>query len=94
MAKEKTNETSSGIIVRDPLALRPVELPLVIELPETASKAQKEFASVLNAYAYKNAAKWESKKGKLIAELEKRATWPDPVVKEGGIEYKNHKIIS
>lgn len=89
---EKSTETKSGIVVRNPLDLRPVELPLVIELPEGASEAQKAYANILNAYAYKNPTKWAIKKDKLIAELEKRASWPDPLPQEGGIKYKNHRI--
>lgn len=58
-----------GITVGDPLANRPIELPLVVKLPESASPAQKAFANTLNAYAYQNPKKWERKKDALIAKL-------------------------
>lgn len=45
-----------------PLDLRPTVLPLVVKLPEDASKAQIEYAKVLNAYAYQNPAKFEAKR--------------------------------
>lgn len=66
--KVKKEETSDEIIVRDPQVLRPVDLPLVIELPDSASEAQKEFAKVLNAYAYKNPEKWAVKKDDSVDE--------------------------
>lgn len=50
------------IIVKDPQVLRPVELPLVITLPESANDAQREYAKTLNAYAYTNPEKWAVKK--------------------------------
>lgn len=83
--------TGQGIIVRDPQDLRPQSLPLVIILPEGASEAQKAYALTLNAYAYKNPTKWALKKGKLLAQLEARKAWPDPV-ELAGIKYKNHRI--
>lgn len=77
------------IIVSDPEVLRPVELPFVVKLPDGASKAQIEFAKVLNAYAYKNPTKWKIKKedkvlpnGKvikgLISQLRDLKNAPDP----------------
>lgn len=84
---------SDEIIVKDPEILRPRELPLVIELPANASKAQIEYAKVLNGYAYKNPAKWAVKKAKLIAELKALKNAPDPVELEGGkISYGNKLI--
>ena len=87
--KEKVEQSSDKIIVRDPQVLRPTELPLVIELPEGASKAQIEFAKVLNGYAYKNPEKWASKKDNrvdsngqvikgLITKLKELKNAPDP----------------
>ena len=75
---------SDEIIVNDPEILRPKVLPLVIELPETASKAQIEFAKVLNGYAYKNPTKWNIKKTKLIAQLKALKNAPDPKEQLGG----------
>jgi len=83
-------ETSDEIIVRDPLVLRPVDLPLVIELPASASKAQVEFAKVLNAYAYKNPEKWAIKKDKLLAELKAKKNAPDPV--EDNLKFGNRRL--
>lgn len=83
-------ETSDEIVVRDPLVLRPVDLPLVIELPASASKAQVEFAKVLNAYAYKNPEKWEVKKEKLLAELRAKKNSPDPV--EDNLKFGNRRL--
>lgn len=53
----------AGITVRDPLILRPRELPLVIPTPEGgwANEAQAEYARYLNGYAYKNPEKWAKK---------------------------------
>lgn len=83
-------ETSDEIIVRDPLILRPVDLPLVIKLPASASKAQVEFAKVLNAYAYKNPEKWAIKKDKLLAELKAKKNAPDPV--EDNLKFGNRRL--
>ena len=99
MAKEK--EVSDEIIVKDPQVLRPVDLPLVITLPESASKAQVAFAKVLNAYAYKNPTKWAKKKDDsvdpvtkgtvkgLITQLKELKNAPDPVETEGGLQFGN-----
>ena len=59
--------------------LRPVALPLVITLPESASPAQIAYAKILNAYAYQNPPKWALKKEALIAKLKDLKTAPDPV---------------
>lgn len=82
MAKIKTDEavekisdvetTSSGIEIANPESFRPKVLPLIIKLPETANAAQKEYAKVLNGYAYSYPEKWNNgKKEELIAILEK-----------------------
>lgn len=105
MAKEKTAvEKSDEIIVNDPQILRPKDLPLVVILPEGASKAQIEFAKVLNAYAYKNPEKWAIKKddrqiegGKtvkgLITILKELKNAPDPVEDTGGKLSFSNKLI-
>lgn len=77
------------IVVGNPEDFRPRELPFIIKLPSDASKAQIEFAKVLNAYAYKNPKKWAEKKddrvvnGKtikgLITQLKEKKFAPDPV---------------
>lgn len=83
MSKEKikgVDETASDeIIVRDPLVLVPKDLPLVVTLPASASKAQIEYAKILNVYAYQNSDKWAKKKDGLIAKLKSLASAPDPV---------------
>lgn len=86
----KTVEVDQDIQVLDPEEFRPTALPLIITLPETASMAQKEFAKVLNAYAYKNRAKWLEKKDDrilpngqvtkgLLTQLKELKNAPDPV---------------
>lgn len=80
MAKDKVEaDANDEIIVKDPLVLRPVELPLVVTLPEGASKAQIEYAKILNGYAYKNPAKWALKKDVLISKLKDLKNALDPV---------------
>ncbi len=84
MAKEiktvkESPEVSDEIIVRDPQVLRPVELPLVVELPAGASKAQEAYAKVLNSYAYQNPEKWAKKQSVLISKLKELKNAPDPV---------------
>lgn len=82
-------QAEQEIIVGNPEEFRPKVLPFIIQLPADASKAQIEFAKVLNAYAYKNPAKWAEKKddrvvnGKtikgLITQLKEKKFAPDPV---------------
>ncbi len=67
---QEEQESSDEFIVGDPQVLRPVELPLVIKLPEGKSwknKEQEEYARTLNGYAYKNPSKWHQKKNDTIA---------------------------
>ena len=80
----------SDFIVKDQQVLRPVELPLVItpQNGKWASKAQEEFAKVLNAYAYTNPTKWAVKKDKLLAELKEKENAPDPV--EPSVKFTNN----
>lgn len=85
---------SDEILVNDPEILRPRELPLVVVLPESASKAQIEFAKVLNGYAYKNPTKWNIKKTKLIAQLRALKNAPDPVELGNGKLSYSSKLIS
>lgn len=92
-------DDTDGIVVKDPMDLRPKELPLVIELPAGASLAQQAFSKVLNAYAYKNPEKWAKKKddrtvdGKvilgLISKLKALKNASDPVEPEAGVTFKN-----
>lgn len=91
--EEEIESTSDEIEVGDPMVLRPVELPLVVKLPEGASKAQIKFAKVLNGYAYKNPKKWAIKKDALIAELKALKNAPDPV--EGGnLSFGNKLVVN
>jgi len=89
MSKEikEVKEVSSGIKVNDIEAIRPKDLPLVVELPEDASVAQVAFAKSINAYAYQNRKKWLVKKDALIAKLESLKDAPDPV--EGNLKINN-----
>lgn len=59
----------SKIEVNDPMDIRPKALPLVVKVPASASSAQKEYAKVLNSYAYQNPIKWKQKKEVLIKRL-------------------------
>lgn len=87
--EETTEKGSEKIVVRDPQVLRPKELPLVVVLPKSASKAQVAYAKILNSYAYQNPEKWHIKKddrtvgGKvfpgLISRLKALKNAPDPV---------------
>jgi len=82
-------DDNQGIEVGSPLDLRPTELPLVVKLPADASKAQIEYAKILNGYAYKNPAKFEAKKkdqvveGKVVkgflSKLKDLKNSPDPI---------------
>ena len=72
LAKEAKEAEDGEIIVKDPLELRPKELPLVILPPkgkEWENDAQKIYAQLLNGYAYKNPEKWNSKKAGLLEKL-------------------------
>jgi hypothetical protein len=70
---EGNTGSDSGIEVGDPMDLRPKNLPLVVKLGANASSAQKEYAKVLNGYAYQNPKKWKAKKEELIKRLESLA---------------------
>lgn len=67
-APEEAAAAPSDIKVGDPINLKR-DLPLVVELPKGASSAQREYAKILNAYAYANPDKWPKKKKELIAKL-------------------------
>ena len=84
---EEIKEVKSGIKVNDIEAVRPKELPLVVELPKDASLAQVAYAKSLNAYAYQNREKWLIKKDALIAKLESLENAPDPI--EGNLKVNN-----
>ena len=73
IVERSVETTASGIEIGEPLDLRPKNLPLVVKLPEGASTAQKEYAKVLNGYAYQNPKKWAKKKNQLIKRLESLA---------------------
>ena len=92
MAEKETKKVEKEveldeIVVADPQVLRPTSLPLVVTLPTSASKAQVEYAKVLNGYAYKNPTKWNIKKDELIAKLKALKDAPDP------IEDENVKLV-
>jgi hypothetical protein len=93
MAKKDTNE-EQDIQVGDPQSLRPVDLPLVVILPDDASKAQIAYAKVLNVYAYKNPTKWAIKKDVLIQTLRSLKDAPDPIENPDASLTLNKNIIS
>lgn len=72
----------SGIVVKES-TFTAEKLPLIVELPEDASKAQIARAKILNAYAYSNPVGWKSRKAHLIEELEALKDAPDPVENDG-----------
>jgi hypothetical protein len=104
LPKETKETDASGFIVGDPQVLRPVELPLVVKMPEGQSWAnpqQEEYSKTLNAYAYQNSNKWAKKKGVLLARLKELAENPEklqvfkgePDLEDGGkVSYKNKLI--
>lgn len=93
-------DDSQGIVVNEPMDLRPTELPLVIKLPADASLAQIAYAKTLNGYAYKNPTKWAEKKDDkyvngtlvkgLITRLKEMKNAPDPV--EGNLKLNKSSI--
>lgn len=102
-AKQTEKEAVKGelqIEVGDPQLLRPVELPLVVKPADGqdwTNEAQAEFARTLNAYAYKNPTKWETKKAKLIEQLKEVGRNPSKLQflkggDDGKLSFKN-KII-
>jgi hypothetical protein len=96
-------QDSQEIEVGSPMDLRPKELPLVVRLPADASKAQIEYAKILNGYAYKNPTKFEEKKddrmvdGKIIkgfiSKLKDLKNAPDPVELEDAPKLKVNKSV-
>jgi hypothetical protein len=89
----------AGIEVGDPQELVPVERPLVIKPADGGAwknEAQAEYARYLNAYAYKNAEKWEAKKATLLKRLVEIGKNPAAIVKyrgnRGKVSFKNKLI--
>lgn len=98
----ESSEVDGDIKVADPQVLRPVDLPLVVE--PTSGKwenaAQEEFAAIVNAYAYKNPAKFAVKKNDttvqtangpkvipgLISQLRELATNPEKLALFKGLQ--------
>jgi hypothetical protein len=105
MTKETKIEVEEAVVEQDivvanPMDLRPKELPLVVTLPEGASKAQIAYAKTLNGYAYKNPTKWAEKKDDkvingvkvkgLISKLRDLKDAPDPI--ESNLKINNSGI--
>ena len=65
-------------------------LPLIVKLPESASKAQIAYAKVINAYAYQNPKKFATKKEAMIKHLLSLKNASDPV--EGNLKINNSGI--
>lgn len=104
--KDETEDDNDGIVVTEPVNIQ-TDLPLVIKLPADASKAQIEFAKLLNAYAYQSPVNWKREKddqldamtGKvivkgLISKLKELKNAPDPVEQEGGLKYTNNRLAA
>lgn len=100
--KEVKEVKTDEIEVNDPMVLRPKELPLVVKLPEGASKAQIAYAKILNAYAYQNPTKWMEKKDDrvvngamvkgLITILKELKNAPDPR-EDANLKINNSNIL-
>lgn len=86
-----TDSKSGEIEIGDPMDIRPKALPLVVKVPASASSAQKEYAKVLNAYAYQNPEKWKVKKAVLTKRLESLAGI-EVAVPEGGLSINKSKL--
>jgi hypothetical protein len=81
--------------VAEPLIIKPQDLPLVVKPSagkQWANEAQAEYAKTLNGYAYKNPAKWEAKKGKLLKNLTRLATEPSYINFLRGAEEANKSL--
>lgn len=93
-------DDDQGIVVKDVEVIVPKELPLIIEAPKGGwpNEAQAAFAKILNAYAYKNPAKWNVKKDGLIDQLKQLKDQPQLLAKfqgsqvegvEGAVTFKS-----
>lgn len=72
------------IEVGDPQELRPRDLPLVIKPAkgqEWLNDTQARYAGYLNAYAYRNPAKWAAKKAVLLSRLQEIGKNPEAIQK-------------
>ncbi len=93
-------EVKSEFKVKDPQELRPKELPLVISPSSGGWKndEQAEYAKYLNGYAYKNPAKWATKKETLLERLSEIGSNPDAIIKYRGavnkVSFKNQMITN
>lgn len=58
----ETKDDSKDIKIDSPISLKKKDLPLVVKLDDKASPAQREYARIINGYAYVNADKFEAKK--------------------------------
>ena len=79
-----------GIEINMPETQKVQELPLVVKLPANASKAQIEYAKIINSYAYINPRKFEMKKDAMIKHLLSLKNAPDPIV--GNLKINNSGI--
>lgn len=60
---------SKEIKINDPKIVEVKDLPLVVELPDDASEGQKEYAKMINSYAYQNPTKFALKKDAMLKKL-------------------------
>ncbi len=78
-AKPAAAHESKKTVVKDPMILRPIDLPLVVAPGDGVewNAEQIEFAKTLNGFAYSKPEQWAKKKDKLVAQLEEIGTNPD-----------------
>lgn len=92
---KETNETGYEFNVAEPHIVKPQDLPLVVTPPkgkEWANEAQAEFARTVNAYAYKNPTKWETKKDGMLKQLNELASNPALISVLRGAEDENTRL--
>jgi hypothetical protein len=81
--------------VAEPFIMKPQDLPLVVKPgagKEWVNAEQAEYAKTLNGYAYKNPAKWQLKKVKLLKNLTRLSTDPGYINFLRGAEPENVKL--
>lgn len=97
-APAETVVSDASFVIQDPEILRPKELPFIIKPKDGIWKNQEQakFAAILNAYAYKNPAKWHTKKDILLAQLSEIGTNPSVFGMYSGrntnLEFKNQLV--
>lgn len=88
--KPMDTSNDQGIEINIPETQKVQQLPLIVKLPESASKAQIAYAKIINAYAYQNPTKFATKKETMIKHLLSLKNAPDPI--EGNLKINNSGI--